>query len=75
MRNPENETELTKPKNVTVIKLDVTNPEQISEVVNQVTAEYSVDVVLNNAGYGVVGILELSLREIFQRDELGTFST
>lgn len=58
MRNPEKETELTKFTNITILKLDVTNPEEIQETVNKAIENYSVDVVLNNAGYGLVGILE-----------------
>lgn len=46
MRNPAKETELTKLENVTVLALDVTNPEQIEATVNKVTKEYSIDVVL-----------------------------
>jgi NADP-dependent 3-hydroxy acid dehydrogenase YdfG len=55
MRNPEKETELTPLKNVTVLKLDVTDASQIHNTIQQVIEQYSVDVVLNNAGYGLIG--------------------
>lgn len=58
MRNPDKETELTKLENVTILKLDVTNPEQIQETVAKAIEDHSIDVVLNNAGYGLVGALE-----------------
>ncbi|HTF30177.1 MAG TPA: SDR family oxidoreductase [Flavitalea sp.] len=58
MRNPQKESELTKLENVTVLKLDVTNPEQIQETVNKAIEIHPIDVVFNNAGYGLVGALE-----------------
>ena len=58
MRNPEKETELNTLEHLTLLPLDVTNPEQINETVNKAIKEYNVDVVFNNAGYGLMGSLE-----------------
>jgi len=58
MRKPENETELTKLENVTVLKLDITDNAQIEDTAQKVIQQYTVDVVLNNAGYGLIGVLE-----------------
>ena len=58
MRNPAAETELNTLENVTLLPLDVTNPEQIQNTVAEATGKYDIDVVFNNAGYGLVGALE-----------------
>lgn len=58
MRTPEKETELTQLDNVSIVALDVTNQQQIEEVAAKVTSEHSVDVVFNNAGYGLMSSLE-----------------
>jgi len=58
MRNPEKETELNQLENITLLPLDVTNPEQIKTTVAKAIATHSVDVVFNNAGYGLMGAME-----------------
>lgn len=53
MRRPEKETELIKYENIKIYPLDVTKPEQIAETVSDVLKAYEVDVLFNNAGYGM----------------------
>ncbi|SEB18468.1 SDR family oxidoreductase [Pedobacter hartonius] len=60
MRAPEKETELTQYENVKIFKMDVTNVEQVAETTAQAIAAFGkIDVVVNNAGLGAHGALEL----------------
>lgn len=58
MRNPANETELSSTPGITVMPLDVTDPAQIAETARAALALGPVDVLFNNAGYGLAGAFE-----------------
>jgi len=63
MRNPAKETELNQLENINLVSLEVTNVSQINETVKSIIAHQNVDVVFNNAGYGLGGALEYATDE------------
>jgi NAD(P)-dependent dehydrogenase (short-subunit alcohol dehydrogenase family) len=79
MRNPNREMELTKIAGVTLMALDTTDPQQIQSVGEQVVTSGGVDVVFNNAGYGLAGALEALTDEqiirLVNTNMLGTIRT
>lgn len=59
MRSPEKETELNTLENVKLYKLDITDKAQIAEATKKAIEDFGeIDVVMNNAGYGLAGVFE-----------------
>lgn len=68
MRKPENETELNKIPNVKLFRLDVQDESSIrSAIADAIRAFGGIDVIVNNAGYGAVGIFEAATAEQIRR--------
>lgn len=68
MRSPEKDETLKNLKNVKVYKLDVTDEVSIQNAINQTISDFgAIDVVVNNAGYGAVGIFEKATNAQIQK--------
>ncbi len=64
LRSPEKETEFSDHTNIRLFKLDVTDREQVKAAVADAIAAFGrIDVVMNNAGLGTYGALELASEE------------
>ncbi len=65
--------------NVLTLELDVTKPEQVTDAVQQAHTHFGrIDVVLNNAGYSLVGTIEEGqadeVRAMYETNVFGTLS-
>jgi len=68
MRNPDAEKELVKLKNVKVLRCDVTAQDSIEAAVQEgIDAFGSIDVLVNNAGYYILGAVEATTHEKIKR--------
>ena len=67
MRNPEQENELSHLKDVILLPLDVTSIEEIHSTVKRAIDLHKIDVVFNNAGYGLMGAMEALTEEQIQK--------
>ena len=63
MRRPEEEKELSQMENITLLPLDIRNAEQIKKTVQQAISLGDIDLVFNNAGYGLIGPVESNTKE------------
>jgi NAD(P)-dependent dehydrogenase (short-subunit alcohol dehydrogenase family) len=68
MRTPSKETELGKLLNVKLYQLDVTDDASVQSAINGAIKDFGgIDAIVNNAGYGAVGIFEKASKEQIQK--------
>ena len=76
MRNLQKAGDLSSIPNVVLMPLDLMNPEQIKETCQKALEQYDIDVLFNNAGYGIMGpfekLPEKEIRKLFDTDVIGT---
>lgn len=69
MRSPERETELCQIGNVKVLRCDVTDTDSIRQSISDgLKAFDKIDVLVNNAGYDTIGVLEAASDEHIRRE-------
>jgi NAD(P)-dependent dehydrogenase (short-subunit alcohol dehydrogenase family) len=68
LRTPAKESEMQTWPGVKIYALDVTDTESIDKAVKTIIADFgSIDVLVNNAGYGVDGVFEAMSDEVIER--------
>ncbi|MBA4851839.1 SDR family oxidoreductase [Emticicia sp. BO119] len=68
MRTPAKETELKQIPNIKLYQLDVTDEASIAKAIEDAIKDFGkIDVLINNAGYGAVGIFEKATKEQIQK--------
>lgn len=68
MRSPEQESELITLDNVLVLQLDVEKSDTIQSALAEAIKRFGkIDVLLNNAGYGTMGLIEVATDEQIRR--------
>ena len=76
MRNLQKAGELASIPNVILMPLDLLDRKQISDTCHKALEEYDIDVLFNNAGYGIMGpfekLPEEEIRKLFDTDVIGT---
>lgn len=75
MRNLEKGKDLANTKGINIMPLDVTDSVQIKQTINEAIKQFDIDVLFNNAGYGMKGPLEKveeeKVRKLFDTDLFG----
>ena len=65
MRSPEKEKDLNPSAKMLITELDVTKPETIAKAIQETISKFgTIDVLINNAGYGAIGpMMQFTLRK------------